>query len=146
LTRPISGIVDVLALQDPPIHSRQRRIAMKSLSPKFFRSLEDEVRVLTRGFFKNIFTSDRRHGLCRFFSLFLSLPCNSFTHKYSHTGWMKNFANVLPMRVTLRLLGLPEEEHEMVKKWADCGVALLAGVNTSEEFVRLTLLTIFVLF
>ena len=43
LNRPISGIVDVLALQDPPIHSRQRRIAMKSLSPKFFKSLENEV-------------------------------------------------------------------------------------------------------
>lgn len=105
LNRPISGIVDVLALQDPPIHSRQRRIAMKSLSPKFFRSLEDEVRVLTRCLFDKIFTNERSSCLC----------------------WMNDFANVLPMRVTLRLLGLPEEDHEMVKRYADCGVALLAG-------------------
>ena len=98
LNRPISGIVDVLALQDPPIHSRQRRIAMKSLSPKFFRSLEDEVRVLSRCLFEKIFKSDSCSGFC----------------------WMNNFANVLPMRVTLRLLGLPEEDHELVKRWADC--------------------------
>ena len=58
MNRPISGIVDVLALQDPPIHSRQRRIAMKSLSPKFFRSLEDEVRVLSRCLFEKIFKSE----------------------------------------------------------------------------------------
>ena len=35
---------------------------------------------------------------------------------------MNNFANVLPMRVTLRLLGLPEED--LVKRWADCTLSL----------------------
>jgi hypothetical protein len=34
----------------------------------------------------------------------------------------------------LDLLGMPTEEHAQIKEWADHGVALLAGINTPEEF------------
>jgi len=48
--------------------------------------------------------------------------------------WMDEFAFILPMIVTLEFLGMPVDEHRKVKELADHGVALLAGVNTPEQF------------
>jgi cytochrome P450 len=38
------GVVDVLALADPPVHKRQRQIAMQGMSPRLFASMEPSIR------------------------------------------------------------------------------------------------------
>jgi hypothetical protein len=40
------GVVDVLALADPPIHTAQRKLAFAGMSPKMFASLEGKIRSL----------------------------------------------------------------------------------------------------
>jgi len=37
------GVVDVLALQDPPMHTAQRKIAFAGLTPKLFAAMEDSI-------------------------------------------------------------------------------------------------------
>ena len=41
------GPVDALALADPPLHTRQRKIAFGGLTSKLFVGLEDEIRKIT---------------------------------------------------------------------------------------------------
>ena len=38
------GPVDVLALADPPVHTKQRKVAFAGLTPKMFAHLEDGIR------------------------------------------------------------------------------------------------------
>jgi cytochrome P450 len=48
------GPVDALALADPPLHTRQRKIALGGLTPKLFVGLEQEIRNITIDLLENI--------------------------------------------------------------------------------------------
>jgi cytochrome P450 len=47
--------------------------------------------------------------------------------------FMHEIAEVVPMRLILRLVGFDEGEHRRVKAWCDAAVALLGGVQSPEE-------------
>lgn len=105
------GPVDVLAIEDPPVHTRHRKLATAALSSRFQRSLDDEIRVMV----DELLAPALRRGECE---------------------WMDDVANVVPMRIALRLVGFPEEDHRRVKFLCDHAVALLSGVNTPAQLAE----------
>ncbi len=106
-----AGPVDVLAIQDPPVHTRHRKLATAALSSRFQKSLDDEILTMV----DELLAPHLAAGTCE---------------------WMWQVANVIPMRIALRLVGFPEEDHEHVKRLCDHAVALLSGVNTPAEFAE----------
>jgi hypothetical protein len=51
------------------------------------------------------------------------------------TDWMAAFANEMPTRLICRLIGLPEDDREQLRQWANDGSALLSGVLDHEQLV-----------
>jgi cytochrome P450 len=103
--------VDVLAIQDPPRHSEQRKLGLANLSMRFVQSLEGDIRSMADGI------------IDRFI-------------ERGEADWVKEFAKEIPMRVSLRLVGFPEDNWQSVKHWCDEAIGLLSGVNTPEDFAR----------
>jgi len=99
---------DVLAIQDPPIHRTQRKIATAGLGQGFVQGLEPIVRDLTDSLLDDV----------------LSRP---------DPDWMERFAFRLPMTLTLDILSLPRADADRAKVWADRAIALLSGVNTRRQ-------------
>jgi cytochrome P450 len=106
-----AGMVDVLAIADPPDHGRQRKVMQAAFSPSFFRSLEDHIRELAG----ELLTPLLGRG---------------------SADWMGEFAFRLPMSVALELVGFPRGDWARVKAWCDHGVALLSGINTEQDLVE----------
>ena len=103
--------VDVLAIQDPPRHSEQRKLGLANLSMRFVQSLEGDIRVMA----------------------------DTIIDRFIEQGeadWVKAFAKEIPMRVSLRLVGFPEDNWQAVKHWCDEAISLLSGVNSPEDFAR----------
>ena len=94
------GPVDVLAIEDPPVHTRHRKLATAALSSRFQKSLDDDIRAMV----DELLAAALARGECE---------------------WMDDVANVVPMRIALRLVGFPEEDHRRVKFLCDHAVALL---------------------
>lgn len=105
------GPVDVLAIEDPPVHTRHRKLATAALSSRFQKSLDDDIRALV----DELLNPALGRGTCE---------------------WMDDVANVVPMRIALRLVGFPEEDHRRVKFLCDHAVALLSGVNTPAQLAE----------
>ena len=101
-----SEVVDVLAIADPPDHTRQRKTVARtfreiSLAEGWITALVEELLapMLQRG----------------------------------SVDWASDFAAVLPVRVVARLLGLPDEDTPQLKQWSDDGVEMLSGVADTER-------------
>jgi cytochrome P450 len=103
--------VDVLAIQDLPAHTYQRRLAQRMLAPKFVKSLEDDVRMLSTQFFDEFMPRGR-------------------------SDFMQDMAWRLPMTMALRLVGFPVEDFALVKSGCSDAIALLSGVSTPGEFAK----------
>jgi cytochrome P450 len=106
-----SGMVDVLAIADPPDHGRQRKVTQGGLSPSFFRSLEGHIRAFVDELLDSLVARDTAE-------------------------WMGEFAFRLPMSVALEIVGFPRDDWALVKAWCDHGVALLSGINTEAELIE----------
>ncbi len=102
---------DVLALQDPPIHRVQRKIATAGLGKGFVEALEPRVRELV----------DQRMDVV------LSA---------GQVDWMDAFAFRIPIALALDILSIPDDDAMEVKAWADEAISLLSGVNTRWELAR----------
>ena len=103
--------VDVLAIQDLPRHSEQRKLGLANLSMRFVQSLEGDIRTMS----------------------------DSIIDRFIERGevdWVKEFAKEIPMRVSLRLVGFPEGDWKNIKHWCDEAIGLLSGVNSPEDFSR----------
>lgn len=105
------GAVDVLATQDPPAHTFQRKLLMKAFAPKKIAVLEANVRS----------SVDR--------ALDRALEAGTIE-------WMKAVANPIPVSLIAHLLGLPPSDLAALKRWAEAGVDLLSGVATPERMVE----------
>lgn len=100
--------VDVLALQDPPIHPLERKIAHSGFNAHFVKSLEPEVQRL----------------------------CDEMMDEFMPHGsieFVQDFAWRLPMRLIIRLLGFPESDFEQIKVWCVAGIRQLSGVVSKAE-------------
>ncbi len=103
--------VDVLAVQDPPIHTAERKIAHSGFNAHFIKALEPEVQTLCDEMFDEL------------------LPRGEFE-------FIQNFAWRLPMRLIIRLLGLPEEDYEQIKNWCCANIRQLSGITTRAESLK----------
>lgn len=101
---------DVLAIADPPQHTRQRRVANRAFTLRRVKKMEATIRALS-------------HSLIDQF-------------KHPEVDWVHSFAIPLPMTIIIELLGFPLEDMPKLKRWSDASVALLSGINSAEEFGR----------
>lgn len=99
---------DVLAIADPPAHTRQRRLSNAAFTVRRVAAIEGRVRELTASLI-DAFLYDRR------------------------ADWIANLAVPLPMTVIAELIGLPLDDIPELKRWSDASVALLSGVNTPDQ-------------
>ena len=106
-----AGPVDVLALADPPTHTAQRKLMTGAFSMRAQRARDDELREMVGECIDGLVA--KRGG-----------------------DYMHELAEVLPMRMVLRLTGLDERDHRRVKAMCDHAVALLGGVHTADGFAE----------
>jgi cytochrome P450 len=102
---------DVLAIQDPPIHRVQRKIATAGLGKGFVQVLEPQVRALVDEHMNNVLAA-------------------------GEVDWMDMFAFRIPIALTLDILSIPRDDAMAVKSWADESISMLSGVNTKWQLVR----------
>src|SRR5262245_31201427 len=107
---------DALAIADPPVHARQRKLSNKAFSMRRVAALEAAIRALAEG----------RVGAI--------LPQGGA--RWSSADWMREVAVPLPMIVIAGLIGLPSEDIPQLKRWSDASVALLSGVNTPAQLAE----------
>lgn len=104
--------LDVMALQDPPMHTVERKIGHAGFNARFVKSLEGEVTQL----------------------------CREMMDGFMHCGnveFIQEFAWKLPMRLVIRLMGLPESDFEQIKAWCVKGIESLSGVATRPDLVEI---------
>ncbi|MCA1833249.1 MAG: cytochrome P450 [Actinomycetota bacterium] len=102
------GAVDVLATQDPPVHTAQRKLLNRAFVASRMALLEPQIVALL----------DEK----------ISPPLARGT-----VEWMEEIANPLPVSMIAGLLGLPQSDLGRLKAWADAGIDLLSGVSTMER-------------
>ena len=108
--------VDVLALQDQPIHTAERKIGHSGFNAKFIKSLECEVETLSASMFDEIMPAGATQGNVEF---------------------VEQFAWRLPMRLIITLLGYPESDFEQIKQWCVDGIQSLSGTATTAESIAI---------
>jgi len=115
-----SGVVDVLALQDPPRHTVQRRIAQAGLTPKLFASMDNRIRELAR-------------------SLIAAFAAEVERGADAGADFMDAVALRLPMAVALDLCAFPSDADtaRRIKSLADDTVLLMSASNTPDRFAEL---------
>jgi cytochrome P450 len=105
------GAVDVLATQDPPAHTAQRKLMNRTFVHARIAALEPVM----RAFVNDALT----HALAQ-----------------GRIEWMSAVANPLPLMVIAAMLGLADEDKDDVHRWADAGVDLLSGVAPPERMAH----------
>jgi hypothetical protein len=100
---------DVLAIADPPIHTRQRRVANRAFTRRRVEQMQGNIQALADSLIDNFSCAD--------------------------IDWVGEFANPLPMTIIVELLGLPRQDMVQLKQWSDASVALLSGINSADELV-----------
>lgn len=103
------GPVDVLAVQDPPTHTRQRALTQPRFAMRTVRGREQSV----------------RGQACDLLEAALE--------NQEETNWMKKFAFLLPMNVIIDIIGLPLADRDQLKAWSDLAIALLSGTSNAEQ-------------
>lgn len=109
-----AGAVDALAIADPSVHARQRKLANRAFSMRRVAALEPAIRALAESLIGAI------------------LPQGGA--RWSSADWMRDVAVPLPMTVIAGLIGLPHEDIPQLKRWSDAAVGLLSGLNTPAQF------------
>jgi len=99
--------VDVLAIADPPDHTRQRRLVNRAFSVRRVRALEPAIRE-------------------RAVALLDRVAATPF-------DWMAAVAAPLPVGVIADLVGLPEDDVDDLRRYSDAGVSLLSGVLSAAD-------------
>jgi len=102
---------DALALADPPVHTRQRRLLNPAFNVRRIAILEPAIRTLGNQLI-DAFSGDGR------------------------VEWMESFAVPLPVTVIADLLDMPRADVPQIKLWSDAAIQLLSGVNTPESLLE----------
>ena len=111
-----TGAADALAIADPPVHARQRKLSNKAFSMRRVAALEPAIRALAE---------ERIAAI---------LPQGGA--RWSSADWMREVAVPLPITVIAGLIGLPVRDIPQLKRWSDAGIALLSGINTPAELAE----------
>jgi cytochrome P450 len=102
---------DVLAIADPPAHTRQRRISNSAFTVRRVATIEPRIRQLTESLIDAFIDSHE-------------------------ADWVQRLAVPLPMTIISELIGFPPDDIAQLKRWSDSSVALLSGVNTAEQLTE----------
>jgi cytochrome P450 family 144 len=107
------GIIpaDVLATADAPMHTTERKVGHSALNARFVKSLEAEVEMLCR----------------EMMDAFLDRGELEFMAEF---GWK------LPMRLIIKLLGLPEKDFLKIKQWCVHAINSQSGIAQPAELAR----------
>ncbi|MEX2556210.1 MAG: cytochrome P450 [Actinomycetota bacterium] len=105
------GAVDVLATADPPDHTSQRKLMNRT------------------------FRHDRIVELERVAREFIESPLDDALTS-GGVEWMSAAAVPLPVTIIANVLGMPSNDLEDLRRWADAGVDLLSGVASLERMME----------
>lgn len=111
-----AGAADALAIADPPVHARQRKISNQAFSMRRVAALEPAVRTLADSLIAAI------------------LP--RAEAQWAASEWMQAVAVPLPMTMIARLIGLPSADIPQLKQWSDASVSILSGMNTPVQLAE----------
>ncbi|MGJ4929519.1 cytochrome P450 [Bradyrhizobium sp. HKCCYLS2038] len=100
-----------LVFNDPPAHTRVRRLIMGALSPRAIAEMELALIALVDGLLDRIAAKDR-------FEL------------------IEDFASAIPIEVIGNLLGVPHDERGPLRDWSLAILGALEPVLTPEQFAR----------
>ncbi|MGJ4954194.1 cytochrome P450 [Bradyrhizobium sp. HKCCYLRH2015] len=100
-----------LVFNDPPAHTRVRRLIMGALSPRAIAEMEPALIALVEGLLDRIAAKDR-------FEL------------------IEDFAAAIPIEVIGNLLGVPHEERGPLRDWSLAILGALEPVLTREQLAR----------
>lgn len=106
------GPADVLAVTDPPDHTRHRRLTRPAFSARSITAFEPEIRTVVEGALRPAVDAGA-------------------------VEWMGSVASPLPVTTIARVLGLPDHDVPRLKAWSDAGVELLGGVASPERMDEL---------
>ena len=101
----------VLNTADPPEHVRQRRALNRAFRPARLRALEPEVESVSDGLIADFAPRGR-------------------------ADLVSEYAVLLPMVMISRMLGVPEDELEVFKKWSDDFAVPIGRANPTRAEVR----------
>lgn len=99
---------DVLAIADPPRHTRQRKVSNRAFTMRRVAAMESRIRNLAESLIQRF---DRNQPV----------------------DWVAQFAVPLPMTIIIELLGFPTKDMAQLKTLSDSSVALLSGINSEEQ-------------
>jgi cytochrome P450 len=102
--------LSTMLTEDPPSHTRYRRLVSKAFTPKRVRNLEPEIRAIC-------------HDLVSGFDA------------SSTVDFMSEFAVPLPVRAVAAILQVPDDHQEDFKRWADSSVAAIGRKISDDERV-----------
>lgn len=105
------GAVDVLATQDPPIHTAQRRLMNRTFVHARIAALEPWIR--------SFVGARLDEGVAR-----------------GSIEWMTELAIPLPVNLIAGMLGMPSSDIPDLQRWSDAGVDLLSGVASLERMAE----------
>ena len=105
------GAVDVLATADPPDHTTQRKLMNRTFRHDRIVELEQVAREFIEPPLDDALASGR-------------------------VEWMDAAAVPLPVTIIARVLGMPMDDLEDLRRWADAGVDLLSGVASLERMME----------
>jgi cytochrome P450 len=103
---------DVLAIADPPAHTRQRRVSNRAVSVRRVQAMDARIRRLANELIDGFIAKGK-------------------------ANWVAEFAVPLPLTIIVELLGLPSKDIPQLKRWSDASISILSGINTSDELIRL---------
>lgn len=99
---------DVLAIADPPQHTRHRKVTNRAFTMRRVAAMEPRIRGLAATLVDGFVA---RNG----------------------GDWVADVAVPLPMTIIVELLGLPRADTAQLKSQSDSAVAMLSGVITEQE-------------
>lgn len=102
--------VSTMLTEDPPSHTRYRRLVAAAFTPKRVNLLEPRVRVICQELIQSFERAPR-------------------------VDFMKKFAVRLPVRAVAVILDVPETRQDEFKRWADSSVAAIGRAISDDERV-----------
>jgi cytochrome P450 family 144 len=103
--------MDVLAIADPPKHTRHRKVTNRAFTMRRVSAMEPRIRQLAESLMDNFLLQ-------------------------GGGDWIADVAVPLPMTIIVELLGFPPEDTARLKILSDAAVATLSGINTEQQMAE----------
>ena len=92
-----AAMLPMIIFMDPPLHDRQRKLVSRVFTPRAISDLEPFVRTTAAGLLDRL--GEQGGG-----------------------DFVQEFSAILPMNVIMELLGVPEPDRDIVRRWMDASL------------------------